>query len=173
MSTTKKNENTGDEANDEGGAGAPGVGAPGVGAQYVTDYLPPEADRDCDTRWLAEWINNGRLIVCPHCRFLHLPTRPFPPDPVSVRQYGPPLGACDVCAEIAAACDPAYWGTGWEDLLAGAAAGLADARSARAGALYRLWIGATNGADALRVAALADGLTGLLARTAPAGKAAG
>ena len=132
------------------------------GCRYVTDYLVQERGGDCDTRWIADCINDGRLVACPRCHFLHLPAVPFPPSR-KAQEMAPPVDACDVCAAVPAMCDPINWGADWEQALPHSGHGLADERTMRAITLYRLWIGATDGADALRVAAIFQRLEDLRA----------
>ncbi len=136
------------------------------GWQYINTYLLDIVDSNADAGWIAESIDDGTLIVCPRCHFLHLPHLPFP---LSFRtEDQAPVDACDVCAALLPMCDPINWGQDWEKALASANHDLTDERSVQAITLYQLWIGATNGADALRVASIAEALDNLrrMSRTA-------
>jgi len=124
-----------------------------------------------DNEWIAQNSDKGFFLACPRCHFLHLPTVPFPLRPFEIERSGPPVDACDVCASLPLACGPSDWGGGWEQALPHAGDDLADERTMRAITLYRLWMGATNGADALRVAAIAEGLRGLVERSRTPGAA--
>lgn len=139
---------------------------PTAGARYVAAYLP-DLGNDADPAWLAEAVDDGRIRVCPRCFFLHLPRLPYPVQARGEATYGPPVDACDVCEAVPRACDPKNWAGDWADALRYAADEVADERVRRAIVLFNLFMSAYDGADALRVAALAEARNSLvrMART--------
>jgi len=115
------------------------------GQLYIAAFLPRLGHSQGDPGWLAERIDDGSLIACPRCHFVHLPALPLP---LGLRASDPPpVDACDVCAFVPAAAefDVAY--QDFAETLASAPDELEEAWEARAVLFYDLWVGAATGAE--------------------------
>lgn len=145
-----------DRAENRAYAGTPG-------ALYVTGFLSAECEADAS--WLMEAVNSGDVIACPRCHFLHLPALPFPLENQAARLRGedqadaPGRDACDVCAYVPNAATLPFDYDNMSKALAAAPAFLQDERDKRAEVLYALWMGRSNGSDALIWAAMAWAVT--------------
>ena len=144
---------------------------PTPGARYVAEYLPDLGDH-ADPWWIAESVDDGRLTACPRCHFLHLPVNPFPLRPSEIERHGPPLDACDVCASVPVACILLDGEMDWAKVFRHAPDELIDERKMRAITLFNLFMSASNGADALRLAAFAEAERALMRQTRPGREAA-
>lgn len=127
------------------------------GEQYAAEFLAEAMDRT-DRGWVAEAIDDGQLLVCPSCQFVRLPRNPFSIDAVTTKDHpGIDEASCEVCALVTQSMkfdftlDMAF-------ALHSAPDDLACQRAARADALYRYWISASNGADALVMNAMRNGI---------------
>lgn len=127
------------------------AGTPGL--QYIAQWLDPNLGDQFDACSICEYINNGRLVACDHCHFLHL----------NLESAG-----CDVCAQLPAAL---RFGDSVDDiieqLIADGPADLTEARTDRAKALSELLLGGYNCAVALIWGAMGEAIRPLRRDDAP------
>lgn len=128
------------------------------GAAYVDGFLPGFGEQASeDDQWIADRVNDGTLLACSRCRFLHLPAFPLP---LLRRAADPaPVDACDVCAHAWSAAELEFQPSA--DQMLSAREGLVEARSARARLFFELWVGASEAADTWVLAALGQVLRGV------------